>query len=91
MCLLVQFLFTSAGRLAAVVQQELPQSLASSLLVLFHVFTGSQEIAQRFVIRIRHPYRREIASPVAAAFTASRRSVLTRSPALTGTSDGAMT
>ena len=56
----------AGGRANTAAQQKLPQTMAGTELVLFGRLTGPDEIAQRFMRRIRYPHRREIAGTVAA-------------------------
>jgi hypothetical protein len=76
----------------AIPEQKLRELMARDTLGFLGIVAGALEIAHRLGGRFGHMDFGEIAaSQEAASFTASRRSVLTRSPAVFGTSEGAMT
>ncbi len=73
-------------------QQKRLQVLALFAQILHRGFARSDEIADRFMIRIRHPDRRQLASAMQSRQgDCIRRFVLTCSPGLFGISEGAIT
>ena len=75
-----------------VTQQVFAQTLPSTQLVLFGGFASTNQIAQRLVVVVRDPDRAEVAAPIAAGELFGIVAIgLMRSPAILGTSEGAMT
>ena len=48
-------------------QEKLPEAVPRAQLVLLRDLSGPHEIAQGFMRRVRHPHRRQIATPVASS------------------------
>jgi hypothetical protein len=79
-------------RATAETQQKRGNVLALDSVVLDHGIASPHEVPHRLVTFVRHPDRRQLASPEQLhEINASRRLVLTRSPGLDGISDGATT
>ena len=77
---------------APLAQQKLPQPVARTQLILLRRLARSHQVAQRLMGRIRHPHRRQVSGAIQrASLSASRRSVLTRSPSFTGICIGTTT
>src|ERR1700738_1384130 len=77
---------------ASMTQQEPGELLARPAQAVHRVEPCPYQIAHRLVSDIRNPYRGQFAGPVQLGRpAASRRSVLTRSPARFGISEGATT
>ncbi|BDC50129.1 hypothetical protein F183_A24450 [Bryobacterales bacterium F-183] len=53
-------------RLMAVPQQKLAKPLSGAMLVLAYSFALPDQIAQRFVLRIRHPDWRQVTGTIAS-------------------------